>query len=170
MREPGLARSFHRRGGCSVFLPTWVCSPGSHKHGREAGRGGWQRSVSCPGTGSRQLHPSWSRPGLPMAPAPPSSAPWGQRRGGAGAFHGVTQESWRGKLHPRLLLKVNCKLNDPVFPVLWKILKVIGTLPAAGKALYRTFSPGLVMNRYSPVAGCLVSVVLKQILLKIPFL
>lgn len=33
-----------------------------------------------------------------------------------------------GKLHPKLPLKVNCKLNDSAFSVFWKILKVIGTL------------------------------------------
>lgn len=37
------------------------------------------------------------------------------------------QESWRGKLHPKLPFKANCKLNDTAFSAFWKILKVIGT-------------------------------------------
>lgn len=68
------------------------------------------------------------------------------------------------------LLRVNCTSNDDIFCVL-EIVKVIGThYLQQNKALYRASSPGLVMDRFSPAAASLVSDVLKQILLKIPFL
>lgn len=49
----------------------------------------------------------------------------------SGASDRITQESQRGKAHPEMLqleplLKVNSNLNHTLFPVFWKILKVIG--------------------------------------------